>query len=224
MRISPVGITAALCVLGAEIAPEVSRAVYALAVRVRRERLPGVVELVPAFASLLVRFDPCVTCFSEVSDVLFKLQESPVSEEANAGRLIEIPVCYGGEYGPDLPFVARHAGLREDEVIRLHSGAVYPIYMIGFLPGFPYLGGLDPRLYTPRLSAPRKRIPAGSVGIGGQQTGVYPMESPGGWQLIGRTPMKLFDPDRPPRYRAGDSIRFVPVSPECFAMEAGYGD
>ena len=130
--------------------------------------------------------------------------------------MVTIPVCYGGDYGPDLAFVAQHAGLSEREVIRRHTAPKYRIYMLGFLPGFPYLGGLDPALFTPRLQNPRTAIPAGSVGIGGQQTGIYPVASPGGWQLIGRTPLKLFDPDRPLRYAAGDRIRFAAITPQQF--------
>ena len=130
-----------------------------------------------------------------------------------------IPVCYGGT-GPDLAFVAKHTGLTEAEVIRRHTGRDYRIYMLGFLPGFPYLGGLDPGLFTPRLQNPRTAIPAGSVGIGGEQTGIYPVASPGGWQLIGRTPLDLFDPERPPRYAAGDRIRFTAITAEQFAKLA----
>ena len=126
-------------------------------------------------------------------------------------RIVVIPVCYGGEFGPDLPTVAHHAGMSEQDVINLHSAHDYLIDMLGFLPGFAYLGGLDPRLHTPRLSVPRTEIPAGSVGIGGKQTGVYPMESPGGWQLIGRTPLTLFAPGEPLPSAAGDRIRFVPI-------------
>jgi KipI family sensor histidine kinase inhibitor len=135
----------------------------------------------------------------------------------------EIPVCYGGEYGPDLERIAAHAGLSTSEVIRIHSGRDYLIYMMGFLPGFCYLGGLDERIHTPRLSSPRLRIPAGSVGIGGSQTGIYPMDSPGGWQLMGMTPVKTYDPARetPILVEAGDYIRFVPVSEaEYFDIKA----
>lgn len=133
-------------------------------------------------------------------------------------RLVKLPVCYGGEWGPDLEEVSRHCRLAPEEVIALHSGADYTIYMIGFAPGFPYMGGLPERLATPRRETPRVRVAAGSVGIGGGQTGVYPLETPGGWQLIGRTPLSLFRPDREPPVllAAGDRVRFVPVSEECF--------
>lgn len=143
-----------------------------------------------------------------------------VKVEVKAGetckRIFEIPVCYGGEYGPDIANIAEHAGLTEEEVIRIHSSKDYLIYMLGFLPGFTYLGGLDERLHTPRLANPRIRISAGSVGIGGSQTGIYPLDSPGGWQLMGMTPVKTYDPDRevPILVEAGDYIRFVPVDEE----------
>src|SRR5262249_55828790 len=129
-------------------------------------------------------------------------------------RTIDIPVCYGGECGPDLEDVARHTGLAPAEVIARHSAVTYLVYFLGFSPGFPYLGGLAPELATPRLSAPRKRVPAGSVAIGGRQTGVYPVESPGGWRIIGRTDLRLFDPNAEPPalLRTGDSVRFVSVN------------
>ena len=163
-------------------------------------------------------YDPLVTEYDAVAAAVQNLAQAPDSDTAaGEGRLVEIPVCYGGTFGPDLPFVAEHAGLTEKEVIELHAGREYRIYMLGFLPGFPYLGGLDERLFTPRLAAPRTAIPAGSVGIGGEQTGVYPIASPGGWQLIGRTPLKLFDPSagRLP-YAAGDRIRFCPITQDEF--------
>ena len=180
--VHPVGDSALLAVFTQRIAPEIGAAVAALNTRVLSANISGVDETVPAFASLMVTYDPLVT-------------------------------DYGGEFGPDLPFVARHAGLTEQEVIALHTGRDYRIYMLGFLPGFPYLGGLDERLFTPRLGTPRTAIPAGSVGIGGEQTGIYPIASPGGWQLIGRTPLKLFDPAAGTLpYAAGDRIRFTPIT------------
>ena len=132
---------------------------------------------------------------------------------AQRKRVFEIPVCYGGAYGPDLKTIADHAGLTQEEVIRIHSSRDYLIYMLGFLPGFCYLGGLAERIHTPRLANPRKNIRAGSVGIGGSQTGIYPLDSPGGWQLMGMTPVKTYDPEReiPILVEAGDYIRFIPV-------------
>jgi len=133
-------------------------------------------------------------------------------------RIVEIPVSYGGVHGPDIGVVAKHSGLGPDEVIAIHSGTDYPIYMIGFTPGFCYLGGLDAQIATPRRETPRTHLPGGSVGIAECQTGVYPVDSPGGWQIIGRTPLRLFAPERemPFLYEAGDRIRFVPISEEAF--------
>lgn len=216
--VCPVGDTGLLASFEQHISQSVGAAVAALNTRVAAAAIPGVVETVPAFATLLIFYDPLVTEYDAVADAVQKLAQAPDSDTAaGEGRLVTIPVCYGGAFGPDLPFVAEHAGLTETEVIRLHAGRDYPIYMLGFLPGFPYLGGLDERLFTPRLASPRTAIPEGSVGIGGEQTGVYPIASPGGWQLIGRTPLKLFDPSagRLP-YAAGDRIRFCPITQDEF--------
>ena len=220
--VCPVGDTGLLASFEQRISQSVSVAVAALNTRVAAAAIPGVVETVPAFATLLIFYDPLVTEYDAVAAAVQKLAKAPGSDTAaGEGRLVEIPVCYGGTFGPDLPFVAEHAGLTEKEVMELHAGREYRIYMLGFLPGFPYLGGLDERLFTPRLASPRTAIPAGSVGIGGEQTGVYPIASPGGWQLIGRTPLKLFDPSvgRLP-YAAGDRIRFCPITQDEFDVIA----
>ena len=212
--VHPVGDCALLAGFTQRIAPEIGAAVAALNSRVLAAKLPGVTETVPAFASLLVVYDPLVTDYDTLAAALQGLREADGADTAaGEGRLVTIPVCYGGDFGPDLPFVARHAGLTEQEVIALHTGRDYRIYMLGFLPGFPYLGGLDERIHTPRLANPRIKINAGSVGIGGSQTGIYPLDSPGGWQLMGMTPVKTYDPDReiPILVEAGDYIRFVPI-------------
>ena len=219
MELRPVGITGIMCVLGSQISPETGARVSALDEAVRSAGLPGLVETVPSYTSLLVRYDPLTADFDSLAARLRALEEGLSGAAERLPRVVELPVCYGGELGPDLPDVAAHAGLTEEEVIRLHSERTYRIYMLGFLPGFPYLGGLDERLATPRLAVPRTRIPAGSVGIGGSQTGVYPIASPGGWRLIGRTPVRLFDPGRPLPYRAGDLIRFVPITLDAFRRE-----
>lgn len=220
VRLAPVGDTGILAVFEQQISEEIGAQVSALNTAVQGAKIPGAGETVPAFASLLVRYDPLVTDYDQMAQAISRLAEHLPPPDTSAGRLVTIPVCYGGEYGPDLSFVAEHSGLSEKEVIRRHTGREYRIYMLGFLPGFPYLGGLDPALVTPRLQNPRTSIPAGSVGIGGEQTGVYPVESPGGWQLIGRTPLKLFDPERPPLYAAGDRIKFSAITPEQFAALA----
>lgn len=144
----------------------------------------------------MINYDPRVVNYKSLTKRLQKLLKLDVNEEASASRVFEIPVCYGGEYGPDIENIAKHAGLTEEEVIEIHSSKDYLIYMLGFLPGFSYLGGLDERIHTPRLANPRIRIPAGSVGIGGSQTGIYPLDSPGGWRLLGMTPVKTYDPER----------------------------
>ncbi len=218
VQIKAVGDCGALVELGDTISEAVNAKVMELNRKINGLSLKGVLETVPAFCSVLVFYDPLKTDYEAVSKLLYQLSDSLEAGAATGGRLVEIPVCYGGSFGPDISFVAEHGNITEEEVIRIHSGRDYRIFMLGFLPGFPYLGGMDERIFTPRLKTPRTRIPAGSVGIGGEQTGIYPMDSPGGWQLIGRTPYRLFKPEeaRKPLYEAGDSIRFVPISQEEF--------
>jgi inhibitor of KinA len=207
-HIEPLGDSALQVVLGhAPDEPTRLRVAAALA-RLRAAALPGVVECVPGFTTVTVHLDP----LRAAPDVAAALHGVEVGE-AEEGRRVEIPVRYGGEAGPDLAAVAALHGMGEDEVVALHSGAEYRVHLVGFVPGFPYLGGLHPRLHTPRRDSPRTAVPAGSVGIGGGQTGVYPVESPGGWHLIGRTPLRLFDARRNPAslLRAGDRVRFRPV-------------
>jgi KipI family sensor histidine kinase inhibitor len=195
---------------GSEIHPEINARIRALCDALAAKPIRGVRECVPTFRALLVLYDPCRLRY----DALVKKLRARLAGLGDAAqgkkRVFVLPVCYNGE---DLAFVASHAHLTQEEVIRRHSGSDYLIYMLGFLPGFAYLGGLDPALHTPRLQNPRTRIPAGAVGIGGEQTGVYPLDSPGGWQLIGRTPVRPYDPARaePILYGAGDCIRFAPI-------------
>ena len=203
---------------GDEIAPELNRQVRNLMLAVQKEKIPGIIETVPTYRSLLVYFEPLRISPGKLRQILSRLVQQPLESELPKPKLIEIPAVYGGEYGLDLGFVAKHTGLDVSEVVKIHSGTPYLIYMIGFLPGFPYLGGMSPKIAAPRLETPRTKIPAGSVGIAGTQTGIYPMESPGGWRLIGRTPLKIFDPNREPPaiFQAGDYLVFVSITPEEF--------
>ena len=196
-----------------EIRPDINRKITATVQLIKAQHIEGVLDMIPAFCSLLINYDPRVVTYEEIKARVGSLLRVEPKSGSQKSRIFEIPVCYGGAYGPDLGTIASHAGLSEEEVIRIHSSQDYLIYMLGFLPGFCYLGGLDERIHTPRLATPRIRIEAGSVGIGGPQTGIYPMDSPGGWQLMGMTPVKTYDPDRevPILVEAGDYIRFIPV-------------
>lgn len=231
VQIEPCGDTAVSLKLGHSISPDVHRQVMALVAAIEELPFPGWVECVPYYTGVTVYYDPMEvvkwrqlhpyyepgpealiweTVASWIREKLHQAASSPVTKP----RTVEIPVCYGGICGPDLQEVAQYTGLTADEVIAIHSGATYLVYMLGFAPGFPYLGGLPECLATPRRATPRLQIPSGSVGIAGQQTGVYPLPTPGGWQLIGRTPVRLFQPldDPPTMLQPGDQVRFVPIS------------
>ncbi len=212
LRIRPVGEGARLVELG-EVTPETTAHARALADRLLDEPLPGILDVLPAYRTVLIRFDSCRVTGQDVDTRVRAALEDLESIPHGEGRVVEIPVCYGHEYGPDLEDVAEHTGLSPDEVIRQHAGALYRVEFLGFSPGFPFLSGLPPALATPRLSTPRTRVPAGSVAIGGPQTGFYPLPSPGGWRLIGRVLDLGFDPARPETlpYAPGDMIRFISV-------------
>ncbi|GAP15924.1 sensor histidine kinase inhibitor, KipI family [Longilinea arvoryzae] len=212
-RLTPLTDSALLLELGDAIDPDLNARAHALAAALRSSGLPGLGQAVPGYASLLVPYDPAQLAFSALSDWLRANIETIQPLPAAQSRTVEIPVRYGGADGPDLDFVAAHNHLTPAEVIARHTAPLYPVYFMGFAPGFPYLGGLDPRIAAPRLTSPRTRIPAGSVGIAGSQTGVYPLETPGGWRLIGRTERLLFDPSREPPFllEPGDRVKFVAV-------------
>lgn len=207
-----------------------NRSVHALAAALQSQRPPWLRELVPAYATLALQVDADALACATGSDPLqaarawLEAQARPGSPAAHAAAAepVEIPVCYGGAHGPDLDTVAAHTGLPADEVVRRHVDADYRVAMLGFAPGFPYLLGLDPALAVPRLETPRTRVAAGSVGIGGAQTGIYPREGPGGWRLIGRTPLALFDAarDAPSLLQPGQPVRFVPIAADAFARLA----
>lgn len=218
IRILTAGDSALLIEFGKDISPETNRKITALVQLMREQHIEGIVDVIPAFCSLLINYDPRVLSYEELKERMEHLLKMETKTEATRKRIFEIPVCYGGEYGPDIENIAEHAGLSVEEVIKIHSSKDYLIYMLGFLPGFTYLGGLDERIHTPRLASPRLKIRAGSVGIGGSQTGIYPLDSPGGWQLMGMTPVRTYDPERqtPILVEAGDYIRFIPIDEEEF--------
>jgi len=209
----PAGDAAILIEWADEIDDEVNDRVHAFAQHLRAEHHPEIRDLVPAYSSLLVCYNSRRASFATMRDFLRAALQSPQAFAKAASRLIEIPTCYGGEFGPDLAFVAQHNRLTEAKVVHLHTGVVYRVYFIGFAPGFAYLGSVPEQIAAPRLATPRTRVPAGSIGIAGRQTGIYPIETPGGWQLIGRTTLRLFDPHRdPPTLLCpGDRVRFVAI-------------
>ncbi len=221
-RFEHLGDQGLLVVFGGVIDAQVNARVHALAGVIREARLPGIRDLVPAYAALAVHYDPAAWARPGAAPVdalqrrLRRLWDRAEAFPAPPPRLVEIPVRYGGEPGPDLEEVASRCGLTPEEVVRRHTAREYRVFMLGFSPGFPYLGGLDPTIAAPRRETPRTRVPPGSVGIAGQQTGIYPQESPGGWQIIGRTPLRLFHAgtQEPCLLRPGDRLKFLAVSPE----------
>ncbi|MDG2516302.1 5-oxoprolinase subunit PxpB [Lysobacter soli] len=213
---------------GDRIDPELNAAVHAMAARLRALDPPWLRDVVPAFASLAVFFDAAEDPARVHAALLALVEDGDASALPLRPRdgVIEIPVLYGGEHGPDLESSAAELGLSPRELVERHSAGDYTVAMIGFAPGFPYLSGLDPALALPRLATPRARVAAGSVAIGGAQTGIYPRESPGGWRLLGRTPWTLFDPRREPptRLQPGDRVRFRAIDAEEFARLASQQD
>ncbi|HWC45491.1 MAG TPA: 5-oxoprolinase subunit PxpB [Casimicrobiaceae bacterium] len=216
MHVVPLGDRALLIQLGSTIDDETHRRVRAISARLKSSKVPGLIEIVPAFASVAVHYDPARAPYVRFAEAVQAALANLGDESLPAPRTVEIPVRYGGEDGPDLAVVADAHGLSADDVVRLHSAATYRVYMLGFAPGFAYLGGLPESLATPRRAEPRTAVPAGSVGIGGSQTGIYPLTTPGGWQIVGRTSLTLFDPRRtPPTLLAiGDIVRFRVVAPD----------
>ena len=216
VRILDAGESCLVVELGDRIDVALNVQVRALGLAVERAGLPGVVEAVSTYRSLAIYYDPLRIGRDNLREKIDTLLHSPLEEAEQRSKVVEIPTVYGGEHGPDLGFVARHTGLSEEEVVRLHTEPLYHAYMLGFTAGFAYLGGLSERLSTPRLPTPRLRVQAGSVGIGGAQTGVYPLEGPGGWRIIGRTSLCLFDASRQPPtpILPGDKVRFVRLDEE----------
>ena len=205
----PLSDSSILIKLGAAIDPLLNQRVHALAAQLNLNPLEGVTETVPGYASLVVHYDPLIRSQAEIMDWLSAQLDSNTEAALRPPRQVEIPVIYNG---PDLAFVAEHCHLKMADVIRIHSGTEYTVYMMGFMPGFPYLGKLPESLVSPRLATPRSHVPAGSVAIAGGQTGIYPVDSPGGWQLIGHTCLALYDARREPPFllAPGDTVRFIP--------------
>lgn len=217
--ISPVGDRAISIDFGQVIDPIINRHIRQTIERIKELQLDGIIELVPTYCALLVEYDAMLYSYSEICKIIEPTLEEGMTNTTNElVTVVEVPTVYGGEFGPDLSFVASHNRLSEDEVISIHSGTDYLVYMLGFIPGFTYLGGMDPRIVTPRLSSPRTLIPAGSVGIAGEQTGTYPSDSPGGWQIIGRTPVTMYDMSKAQAalLNAGDYVRYVPIDESEF--------
>jgi len=203
---------------GNKISPEVNEKVRRMALAIQREVIEGIVETVPTYRSLLIIYNSLIIPIEDLKKRLKQVEEGLQQTPFPEPKLTRIPVVYGGKVGPDLETVAEYHHSAPDEIIRLHCSRAYLIYLIGFMPGFPYMGELPEGLVTPRLKTPRLFVPAGTVAIAQKQTGIYSMESPGGWQLLGRTPVRMFDPgkDSPAYLRMGDRVQFYPISEKEF--------
>jgi inhibitor of KinA len=205
--------------LGDRISREVNLRVRMLYYALLDRNIGGIVELIPSYATLLVIFDPLRISLAALKTVTARLTETADPSRIPEPRTVRIPVVYGGDFGPDLPWLAEFHHLTPDEVIGYHTATTYHVYMIGFTPGFPYMGEVPVEIATPRRDSPRTKVPQGSVGIAQRQTGIYPVASPGGWQIIGRSPIRLFDPALwpPTALEIGDAVHFYPIDREAYA-------
>ena len=210
-KIVPLGDAALLIQLGDEIDTTINQRVHAFAALLDAPPIEGFIEMVPAYGTLLLHYDPLILTYAKISKWVRAKLDQVEDTKLRKPRQVEVPVRYGGEFGIDLEYVASNCGLSVGEVIRLHSARMYTVYMMGFTPGFPYMGKLDGAIVTPRLATPRTRVPAGTVAIAGFQTGIYPIDSPGGWRLIGWTSLRLFDLEleSPFLFSPGDEVKFV---------------
>jgi len=196
-----------------KISSEISAKIRQLTASIEAIQNPAIIEIIPSYAAVCVIYEPLIMNYDTIKTFLSSLLADIAGNRLISGVVFEIPVLYNHEAGPDLGFISKHSGFCVEEIIKIHTAPEYLIYMLGFAPGFPYLGGMDERIAAPRLKVPRQKIVPGSVGIAGSQTGMYPIESPGGWQLIGRTPIKLYDPERTPPvyYQTGDYIKYKAI-------------
>ena len=222
-RISPMGDSAVVIGVGDEIGVKTHDRVRTLIHQLETHPPDAMIEYIPAFTNVTVIYDPLHATHGEFTTRVEELIGSAAEVlETVEARSIVVPVCYGGEFGPDLDSVSSAKDMNPDEVVAVHTEPEYLVYMIGFAPGFPYMGGMSERIATGRRDSPRQRIPAGTVGIAGRQTGIYSIESPGGWQLIGRTPLRLFRPEdeEPTLLRAGDRVRFESIDSDEYESRA----
>jgi KipI family sensor histidine kinase inhibitor len=218
MLIVPASDSSLFIGLGNEISPDAHRQVIALFHAIQKIQDARIRNLHPAYASLLIDFDPLRLTHEELESMVVPMLSTPLPPHPEPAPGLEIPVCYDGDFAPDLASVAHHTSLSGEQVIALHSGGDYFVYFLGFSPGFAYLGGVPRQLHVPRLASPRKHVSSGSVGLAGEQTGIYPHDSPGGWQLIGRTPLRMFVPSAnpPSRLQLGDRVRFRRITRDEF--------
>lgn len=227
MKFLKAGDSALVIELGNEISPVINFKLKKITEFLDNLNKQGIKDLLPTYRSIIVYYNPLLVSFDEIKNVVEEncnFQDEKIDKIEK--EIVEIPVLYGGEYGPDLENIATHNNITTEEVIKIHTSGEYLVYMLGFTPGFPYLGGMSKKIATPRLKEPRTKIPAGSVGIAGEQTGVYPIESPGGWQLLGRSPLNFFSPnsDKPFLLKAGQYIKFVSITKEEYLKLNGKED
>ncbi|MDP0493639.1 MAG: 5-oxoprolinase subunit PxpB [Fusobacterium sp. JB021] len=224
MKFLKAGDSSLVIELGNEISPIINFKLKKITEFLDNANIKGIKDLLPTYRSIIVYYNPLIVSFEEIKEIVeINCNFEHENTENIEKEIVEIPVVYGGEYGPDLENIAAHNNLTTEEVIKIHTSGEYLVYMLGFTPGFPYLGGMDKKIATPRLKEPRTKIPAGSVGIAGEQTGVYPIESPGGWQLLGRSPLDFFNPnsEKPFLLKAGQYIKFVAITEEEYLKLKG---
>lgn len=210
----PLGDTAFLIKLGNDISPETHHKVQNLKQVIERKRIQGVIDLTPAYNEIMISYNPDIFTYKELLETLEDIKQNEISKVNESQKVLHIPVCYDKEFAIDIDIVASTNGISVKDVVRFHTSKEYLVYMLGFTPGFCYLGGMDDRIATPRKEVPRTLIETGSVGIAGKQTGIYPIESPGGWQIIGKTPLNLFKPESEPHFliEPGNYLKFYAIS------------